>query len=293
MADLLLEPEFLRKLDGLTVTSRRIFTGKIKGERRSKKRGLSVEFADYRDYVYGDDPRFVDWNVFGRLDRLFLKLFMEEEDLHIYILVDTSGSMDFGDPKKIDYARKVAAAIGYIGLVNMDRVSVASFSTRIRSVFPLTRGKSQVWRMFDFLQSAECGGETSLTDSCRDFVLTNRRKGVAVLISDFFDRGGCDDALKSFMHRRFDLYAVQVLAKEEIDPPHIGHLKLVDSEVDDTVEITVNESLLKAYRESLRAFCGGIKKFCTSRGATYLSATTDVPFDSLVLEYLRKGGLLK
>src|SRR5215467_7199026 len=154
----LLDPEFMSRLERLDIVSRRIFAGKMKGERRSKRKGQSVEFADYRNYVVGDDLRFLDWNIYGRLDRLFIRLFQEEEDLHFYLLLDNSLSMDFGTPTKLHYAKQVAAALGFIGLVNLDRVVVEVFNDRLTQSLPPLRGRRSLWRLLDFLGTLEPGG---------------------------------------------------------------------------------------------------------------------------------------
>src|SRR6266700_1217670 len=163
----LLDPQFLHRLEELELVSRKIFLGVMKGERRSKKKGQSVEFADYRNYVKGDDLRFLDWNLYGRLDKLFLRLFMEEEDLHFYVLLDNSLSMDFGTPAKLHYAKQVAAALGFIGLVNMDRVVVEAFNDRLTQSMPAARGRRSLWRLMDFLQKIEPAGPSNLRDSLR------------------------------------------------------------------------------------------------------------------------------
>src|SRR6476469_4771801 len=147
----LLDPQFLARLEQLELVSRKIFLGRMKGERRSKRKGQSVEFADYRNYVIGDDLRHLDWNLFARLERLFIRLFMEEEDLHVYILIDNSLSMDFGKPTKLHYAKQVAAALGFIGLVNLDRVVLEAFNDRIVQSLPPVRGRRSMWRMMEFL----------------------------------------------------------------------------------------------------------------------------------------------
>src|ERR687884_649648 len=158
----LLDPQFLARLEQLELVSRKIFLGVMKGERRSKRKGQSVEFADYRNYVVGDDLRFLDWNLYARLDRLFLRLFMEEEDLHFYILLDNSLSMDFGTPSKLRYAKQVAAALGFIGLVNMDRVVIEAFNDRLTQSMPAVRGRRSLWRLMDFLQKIEPAGPSDL-----------------------------------------------------------------------------------------------------------------------------------
>src|SRR3954471_5163305 len=163
----LLDPQFLHRLEQLELVSRKIFLGRMKGERRSKRKGQSVEFADYRNYVMGDDLRFLDWNLFGRLDKLFIPLFMEEEDLHFYLLIDNSLSMDFGTPTKLHYAKQVAAALGFIGLVNMDRVVVEAFNDRIVQSLPAQRGRRSLWRVIDSLNKLEPSGPSDMARALR------------------------------------------------------------------------------------------------------------------------------
>src|SRR5437016_8341911 len=167
----LLSPEFLAKLEQLELVSKKIFMGRMKGERRSKRKGQSVEFADYRNYVVGDDLRHLDWNLYARLERLFIRLFMEEEDLHFYILVDNSLSMDFGSPTKLHYAKQVAAALGFIGLVNLDRVVIEAFNDRLTQRLPAARGRRSAWRMLDFLQKIEPAGPSDLKRALKTFSL--------------------------------------------------------------------------------------------------------------------------
>src|SRR5438067_11742282 len=165
----LLDPQFLARLEQLELVSKKIFMGRMKGERRSKRKGQSVEFADYRNYVVGDDLRFLDWNLYARLDRLFLRLFMEEEDLHFYVLIDNSLSMDFGTPSKLHYAKQVAAALGFIGLVNLDRVVVEAFNDRLVQSLPAVRGRRSLWRLIDFLQKIQSAGPSDLRSASRNF----------------------------------------------------------------------------------------------------------------------------
>ncbi|MCB2154823.1 DUF58 domain-containing protein [bacterium] len=289
----LLEPELIARLDQLQVLTHKVFRGRQKGERRSRKKGQSVEFADYREYVPGDDTRFLDWNVYGRLERLYIKLFLEEEDLAFYVLVDTSASMNFGDPTKFEYARKLAAALGYIALHNQDKVGVSTFDERVSSRFRPTRGKAQLAKLMNYLIDLEQGTRTNLIESCRDFVLQNRQQGIVVLISDFLDERGYDEALKHFFMRNYDVYCIQVLSPEEREPTVVGHLELVDAETGERQEVTASEALLKQYRATVENFCGGLRDWCTSRGMTYLATTTDTPIDVMLLAHLRQRGLLR
>ena len=178
---MLLSSEFMARLDQLDVMSRKILSGKMKGERRSKRRGQSVEFADFRNYVIGDDLRFIDWNIYARLEKLFLKLFLEEEDLAVYVLVDISRSVDYGEPNKALYIKQVAAALGYIGLVNYNRVTIAAMSDGIVAETGAMRGRRNVARMIDFVDRLEPTGASHFADACKRFALMNRQKGVLIV----------------------------------------------------------------------------------------------------------------
>src|SRR4029079_877714 len=186
----LLEPQFLARLEQLELVSRKIFLGLMKGERRSKRKGQSVEFADYKNYVKGDDLRFLDWNLFARLDRLFIRLFMEEEDLHFYGLTDTTVSVYVGNPTKLHYAKQVAAALGFIGLVNMDRVMVEAFNERLTQRMPAVRGRRSLFRLMDFLEKLEPAGPSNLKKAIRSFSIKCSGKGIVVLLSDLMDKNG-------------------------------------------------------------------------------------------------------
>jgi uncharacterized protein (DUF58 family) len=289
----LLDPKFLARLEQLEIVSRKIFQGRMKGERLSRKKGQSVEFADYRNYVIGDDLRFLDWNLYGRLDRLFIRLFLEEEDLHFYILIDNSLSMDFGSPTKLHYAKQVAAALGFIGLVNLDRVVVEAFNDRIVQSLPPVRGRRSMWRLMDFLQGIEPAGPSDLTRSLKTFSLKCSGKGVVVLISDFMDKGGYEEALRYLIARQLDIYVLQVLSQEEVEPEVVGDLKLVDVEDEDVAEVTVSAALIDRYKKNLAAYRAALAEFCTRRGVSYLFTTNKVPFERLVFTYLRQRGLLR
>jgi uncharacterized protein (DUF58 family) len=288
----LLDPGFMARLDQLDVMSRKMLAGKMKGERRSKRRGQSVEFADYRNYVVGDDLRFIDWNIYARLDRLFLKLFLEEEDLALYVLVDVSKSVDFGNPGKALYLKQVAAALAYIGLVNYNRVSVVAMADGVVAETGAMRGRRRVAQMIDFLQKLEPTGQSHFTESCRRFALQHRQKGVCVVLSDFFIKEGFEAGLRYVAGGKYDLFCVQVLSPQEVDPDLQGDLKLRDIEDDDMAEVSITQPLIKQYKSNLNAYCLALKDFVTRRGGTYLFSSTAVPFDTLVLNYLRERGLL-
>jgi uncharacterized protein (DUF58 family) len=290
----LLSPQLLAQLERLELVSRKIFRGRMKGERKSRRKGQSVEFADFRNYVPGDDLRFIDWNLYARLDRMFLKLFLEEEDLHFYALIDCSGSMDFGSPTKLYYAKQLAASLAFIGLCRADRVKVEALGGgKVSQAAPVLRGRKSMWRMLEYLDTIEPGANQPLSESLKQFCLRNSGKGIVVLISDLMDKSGYQSALRYLMAQDMDVYVIQVLSPAEIDPDVKGDLKLVDCEDSDIAEITVSRPLLDRYKKTLAAFVDGAKDFCNRRGMTYMMTSTDRPVDQLVGSYLRSKGLVR
>lgn len=302
MPEELLPPDMLVRLDALDVLSRKMLAGKMRGERRSKRRGQSVEFADFRNYTSGDDLRFIDWNIYARLNKLFLKMYLEEEDLSLYIFVDTSASMSFPtgnskDPNKALYAKRVAAALAYIGLVHSNRVNVFGIKDGALVESGPMRGRPKLPRMLDFISNLtptgeNGGGEAQLGPMLKRFTLSARLRGVVVLLSDFLEKEDFDTSLKFVAGGRYDLYAIQILSPTEIDPTLMGDLKLADIEDRSEAEISMSQPLLKQYKQTLNAYCLGLKEYVTRRGGSYLFSSTAIPFDTLVLAYLRRRGLL-
>ena len=286
----LLPPDLVAQLERLELVTRKVFRGRMKGERRSQRKGQSVEFADFRNYVPGDDLRSLDWNLYARLDKLIVKLFMEEEDLHFYTLIDASASMDFGEPTKLEYAKQVAAALGFIGLVRADRVRVETLGGK-RS--PVLRGRRSVPRLVEFLETVEPDETETLEEGVRQFCLRNSGRGVVVLLTDLMDKQGYESALRYLVAQRVDAYVMQVLSQEEIDPDVAGDLRLVDVEDQDTAEVTISAPLLDKYKRTLEAFTSGAQDFCGKRGMNYLLASNEMPVTELMTGYLRRRGLVR
>lgn len=289
----LLDQALLAKIARLDVATRKLLQGRQKGEKKSKKRGRSVEFADHRPYAAGDDLRFLDWSIYARLERLMVKLFLEEEDQHLYLLVDASASMDYGRPNKLRYAQRAVAALGYIGLVNQNRVAVGAFSSTLDRVLRPEPGRRNLRKLLRFLEETTPGGATDLGAACRRFALEHPKRGVVVVVSDFLDPRGHEDALRWFLARRMDVVCLQVLAPQELDPPLMGDLKLVDVEDGRETEVTISRPLLQAYKRQLGARLAALREFCHGRGARYLCASTAMPFDRLVVDQLRRLGVVK
>jgi uncharacterized protein (DUF58 family) len=295
--DDLIDSRLMARLDAIDVVSRKIFSGKLQGERRSKRRGQSIEFADFRPYVHGDDLRFVDWNIFGRLDRLFLKMFLEEEDLSLILAVDTSASMRTGSPDTFDYARRVAMALAYVGLVNQHRVSLVGFSADGIERASNLRGRRKAADVASWLLKCEPRGASGFEPAMRLVGTTRIGRGVMVVLSDFLFSEGFEKGLNMVAGRGYDVYALQLLAPQVVDPTRegavTGDLLLVDSETGAETEVTVTPELLRVYRERLDRLCGSLRAFCTRRDIVHMVVETSTPVETLMLEYLRRRGLLR
>lgn len=311
LEDLLSSKEIAR-LDPLDLASRRVFFGKLKGERRSKKRGHSVEFADHRQYVSGDDIRHIDWNIFGRLDKLFLKLFLEEEDLSLHVVLDASASSDCGEPNKYLFMQRCAMALGYVGLVNLNRVACTimsgvdadaadrtgkpvnekAASSPIRGLRDL-RGRRRVHDLARFICATTPGGTLSFRAAAERIALSRRGKGVMLIFSDFFFKDGYEDGLRLLSGHGYDLILVQVLSPQELEPPIKGDLRLKDIEDADTAEVTISAPLLKRYQANLAAYCNKLREFAHRRDMALLTVKSDTPVDLLVADQLRRLGVLK
>ena len=289
----LFDDAFLKKLEYLYVVSKKAFSGRMRAERRTKKIGSGIEFADHRDYAPGDDFRYLDWNIYGRMDRLLLRLFEEEEDLSIYLLLDRSKSMMVGTPPKLDYAKKVVAALAYVGLANLDRVSIVPVGDKVGERLPPERGKGRIFKVFDFLRGLDADGVTRLGPSVREFVRMTKRRGIVVLVSDFYDPAGFEEAVNVLRYNRFEPIVVQLVDPKEESPPLYGDLTLVDCETGDLREVTISAKLLEEYKAEHKAFCAALESHCTTKAIPYFKTVTDAPFDELILRVFRTGGFLR
>ncbi|MEM1446410.1 MAG: DUF58 domain-containing protein [Planctomycetota bacterium] len=299
----LLTPEFMHRLDRLDVASRKLLRGSMQGERRSKQKGQSVEFADYRPYVVGDDLRRIDWNLYARLDKLFLRLFLEEQDLSVTVVFDTTRSMDWPEnstnqPSKLLYAKQLAAALGYVALNQHNRLSVFAFADRLVGQLDGLRGKRALPRLLQFLEDSpvsESPGD--LAGSLRQLRLTQRRPGVVIVISDYLDKGAdIAESLRFLAGPRFDALAVQVLAPEELDPAKgniAGDLRLTDVEDGDVAEVSATSVLVGKYRQTVEAYIESVRQACLRRGVGFASVATELPVERLVLDTFRKRGWLQ
>jgi uncharacterized protein (DUF58 family) len=289
----LFDDEFQRKLEMLALVSRRVFAGRIRAERRSKKKGSGLEFADYRDYVAGDDFRSVDWNVYQRFGKLLVRLYEEEEDLSIYLIVDCSSSMAFGGRKKFDQARRLCAALSYVGLANLDRVTVVAVNEGVISRMPTTRGKARIFRVFEFLSALEPTGVTDLGAALKTFVAQNKRRGLAVLLSDLYDPAGFEAGINVLRFNKFEPYVVELVDPAEARPALKGDVRIYDCETGEERELTVTDSMLDKMQRAVSDYRAGIERFCAQKQVPYFAADVNTPFDELVLRVFRRGGFLR
>jgi uncharacterized protein (DUF58 family) len=302
----LLTPELLRRLEQFQLLAARRSKSSAKGERRSKARGQSVEFADFRNYAVGDDFRYLDWNLYGRLDRLFLKLYEEERELPVRIFLDASESMTFGAPPKFDFARQVAAAVGYVALCGFDRVTVhifpepdpaapnidaAALSAELaaRGALRAVRGRKSALEFFQNLSNITARGAAELNEALRRGALSSRQTGVAVVLSDFLDPAGYESGLDALAARGFQVNAIQILAPEELNPGAYGDLRLVDCETGGMQEVTFGKYRLKAYQQTVQNFCQHLREFCQRRGMSFFSVSSETPLEELLLKQLRRA----
>jgi len=291
----LFDDDFIETLEYLHIIARKILSGQMKAERRSRQKGVSVEFADHRPYSPGDDFRFIDWNVFFRTERLFLKLFEEEEDLYIYLLLDCSRSTDFGIPYKFHYLRRLTAAIGYLGLAGLDRVFVVPFNDSLpRGAANLLslRGKGKVFRMLQFLEGMKPAGPTNLNSCLKAFAGSRRKRGLAVVLSDFYDEGTIA-GLNALRYQKFEVFVVHCVSPQEVNPELLGDLRLQDCESDRFREVTLTEGLLRRYRETFGSYCTQLERYCRTNEIGYVRCRTDSPFQDTVVRMLRRERFLQ
>jgi len=307
---MLVDPALLHRLEQLSLVARRARAGQTAGERRSTKRGTSVEFADYRDYTRGDDLRSVDWNIYARLERPFVKLFEEEEDLAVHILLDGSGSMDWGgdsaserasEVNKWGYARRLAAALGYIALTSGDRLTATNLQSSIFNPqspisnphFGPLRGRGHTLRLFGWLEGLEANGTTDLNGALRGYAIAGGRPGLVMLISDLFSPAGYVEGVTALAARGHEVAIIHVLSPDEVEPPLGGDLRLLDVETGGPQEVTIDGGMRALYRRRLADWRDEVRATCRARDVHYVPVETDVPFDRVVLYDLRRAGLLK
>lgn len=289
----LFDDEFQRKLEYLAMVSRRVFSGAMRAERRTKKTGSGVEFADHRNYTAGDDFRYLDWHAYQRFDRLLVRLFEEEEDLSIYLIIDSSTSMGFGDGAKLKQAKRLCAALAYVGLANLDRVTIVSATDEVSGRMPSTRGKARIFRIFKFLRTVEPDGQTDLGDALKTFVAQHKRRGLAVVLSDLYDAKGFEKGINVLRYAKFDPFVIHIVDEQDATPELRGDVRVYDCESGEEREVTVTAKVLERYKRAYEKYLAEVQRFCTKKQVSYFRADVNVPFDELILRVFRRGGFLR
>ena len=300
------ENDFLKKLEYLHVVSKRALAGQNRADRLSPKRGRGLEFADHRPYAAGDDYRHIDWKAYKRLNRLLLRLFDEERDLSIYLMLDVSRSM--AEPAKFDMARRIAAALCYVGLAHLDRLTIVPFGNSLRHESSPGRGKGRIFRVFDTLDELEASGPTDLRAACKAFASRPRQLGLVVIISDFLEAGsqesrfpagdpssdmsGPQAGLKILRTLGHDVFAVQVTSEHDRDPGVYGTVRFVDVETGEVREIEVTPRLAAAYVKAADTHAEALEHFCGKYDIGYVKADAERPFEDVILRTFRQGRFL-
>lgn len=289
----LLDPAFLDQLQRLRLLTRRPTIGLQAGDRRSVRRGQSAEFADYRKYTPGDDYRRVDWNAYARLEKLFLKLYVEEQETTLHVLVDASASMDWGEPSKYRLALQMAAALGYVALSGFDRAAVAFARHGLEAYLGPLRGRPAVQRLWSHLGMISPGGPGHLGAAIKDLARRRPLPGVAVVISDCLMPLDFLEDLGLLHKVRQEVALVQVLAPDELAPDLEGDLLLIDRETGHRQEIAANQGLLTEYARHLAAHTGAIADWCANRNVAFVQVPSTLPLADLVVGVLRQAGLVE
>jgi len=290
----LIDETFLQRLANLRFIVKGRRKGRLSGLHASPRAGVSLEFADYREYVTGDDFRYIDWNVYGRLDRVLVKTYVHEADLPIYLLVDFSSSMQLGeDRSKTRYAARLAIALAYLGLRGLDRVGLFPFTDRLIPAISVRHGMGQLGRVLRLLSDTQPGGLTSLNEALSEFVARTKESGLVILLTDFLSPDGYEEGISRLLHRGDEVIAIQILDPEEIRPTAAGPSQLLDVETNRDLKLTIGPQTLDAYVERFARHRQRLRSFLTERGIPYVLASTDMPVERLIHERLRAGGVLR
>jgi uncharacterized protein (DUF58 family) len=288
---MLFPPDFLTRLEYLSIVSKRVFHGQLLAQRRTMQMGTGIEFSDHREYTYGDDLRYLDWNIYARLGALLLKRFQEEQDLHVYLLLDCSRSMAFGNPSKFDLARHLAAALAYIALADLDRVALIAYADGLVAELPMTRGKARILPIMKFLEDLPTSGNDTDLEKCVQGLLhRGPHTGLAVIISDLFDEHGFQRGLDQLRYRRFETHVIQLHDPREADPAVLGDAELVDIESESVRKVTVTERGLKTYRRLFSDHQTAVRTYCRKYAIGCTQAPSTVRFDDLILRMMRESG---
>jgi hypothetical protein len=289
---MLFPPDFLTKLEYLSIMSKRVFRGSLLAQRRTMQLGSGIEFSDHREYATGDDLRYLDWNVYARHGDLLLKRFQEEQDLHVYLMIDCSRSMGFGNPPKFDLARQLTAALAYIALADLDRIAVVAYANDIISEFPVTRGKARILALMKYLESlSTVGTDTNLSKAVQGLLHRGTRNGLVVVLSDLFDTNGFSRGFDQLRSRRFEAHVLQLHDPKEADPKLLGDAELEDVENGSIRMVTINERMLRRYKQLFTDHQTSVRDYCRRYGLSCTQSPSIVPFDQLMMTMMRSAAI--
>ncbi|MFZ4082995.1 MAG: DUF58 domain-containing protein [Pirellula sp.] len=289
---MLFPPDFLTKLEYLSIMSKRVFRGSLLAQRRTMQLGSGIEFSDHREYATGDDLRYLDWNVYARHGDLLLKRFQEEQDLHVYLMIDCSRSMGFGSPPKFDLARQLTAALAYIALADLDRIAVVAYANDIISEFPVTRGKARILALMKYLESlSTVGTDTNLSKAVQGLLHRGTRNGLVVVLSDLFDTNGFSRGFDQLRSRRFEAHVLQLHDPKEADPKLLGDAELEDVENGSIRMVTINERMLRRYKQLFTDHQTSVREYCRRYGLSCTQSPSIVPFDQLMMTMMRSAAI--
>lgn len=289
---MLFPPDFLTKLEYLSIMSKRVFRGSLLAQRRTMQLGSGIEFSDHREYATGDDLRYLDWNVYARHGDLLLKRFQEEQDLHVYLMIDCSRSMGFGSPPKFDLARQLTAALAYIALADLDRIAVVAYANDIISEFPVTRGKARILALMKYLESlSTVGTDTNLSKAVQGLLHRGTRNGLVVVLSDLFDQNGFSRGFDQLRSRRFEAHVLQLHDPKEADPRLLGDAELEDVENGSIRMVTINERMLRRYKQLFTDHQTSVRDYCRRYGLSCTQSPSIVPFDQLMMTMMRSAAI--
>lgn len=288
-----LDVDFLEKLEKLRLAVKRLKILTNVGERKSPKMGRGTEFSDYRSYQVGDELRYIDWNVYARFEKFLIKLFEEEEDVEVHILLDASSSMDFGNPSKFFYGKKLALAFAYLSLASWEKTNFSYFQENLKEVIPLERKKENIYKLLNYLNQLKADGITDINEALKNYISSLKRKGLIMIISDFLSPSGFKEGILYAKYKRFNVYLIHIISEEEISPPYMGNLSLIDSETREKIDILLDEYMMEKYKKSLEKFLDEIESFSRLYQVEYMRSVTTIPVEDLLLKYLRLGEWLK
>jgi len=292
-AESLMSASFVRRLERLSLLTRGVIAEGVAGDHRSRRYAASAEFADFRHYVHGDDFRRIDWNAYARFDGLFLKLTEAKEDIAVHLLVDSSQSMHWGNPDKLGFARRLAAAIGYLSLSRYDGVTGACFAEKMYDRIPHLRGRAHSMRLLSYLDTAPIGSATRLERAMAEYCSGAPRRGVAFLISDLMTEDDWQKAVLRLIRERMEVVVVHVLAPQELHPDLEGEVELIDSETGDVVEMVVGEPGRRSYEQRVQKWCDDVEDFCHRSEVGYLCLDTSLELEEIFLNRMRRRRVVR